>query len=70
MDNRIYIFPKGIRPKVNAIETVWNTKQKNVTFLIVMVPTLQTIMNSSNYYKYWENIYLGVELTPAVLDCV
>ena len=30
-----------------------------------MVPTLQTIMNSSYYYEYWENIHLRVELTPA-----
>ena len=31
----------------------------------VMVPTLWTIMNSSYYYEYWENIYLGVKLTLA-----
>ena len=31
---------------------------------IVMVPTLQTIMNSSYYYEYRENIHLGVKLTP------
>ena len=30
----------------------------------VMVPTLQTIMNSSYYYEYWENIHLCVKLTP------
>ena len=30
-----------------------------------MVPTLRTIMNSSYYYEYWENIHLGVKLTPA-----
>ena len=30
-----------------------------------MVPTLRTIMNSSYYYEYWENIYLGVKLTSA-----
>ena len=30
-----------------------------------MVPTLQTIMNSSYYYEYQENIHLGVKLTPA-----
>ena len=30
-----------------------------------MVPTLQTIMNSSYYYEYRENIHLGVKLTPA-----
>ncbi len=29
-----------------------------------MVPTLRTIMNSSYYYEYWENIHLGVKLTP------
>ena len=33
--------------------------------LIVMVPTLWTIMNSSYYYEYRENIHLGVKLTPA-----
>ena len=31
----------------------------------VMVPTLRTIMNSSYYYEYWENIHLGVKSTPA-----
>ena len=31
----------------------------------VMVPTLQTIMNSSYYYEYRENIHLSVKLTPA-----
>ena len=31
----------------------------------VMVPTLRTIMNSSYYYEYRENIHLGVKLTPA-----
>ena len=30
-----------------------------------MVPTLWTIMNSSYYYEYQENIYLGAKLTPA-----
>ena len=30
-----------------------------------MVPTLQTIMNSSYYYEYEENIHLSVRLTPA-----
>ena len=30
-----------------------------------MVPTLRTIMNSPHYYEYWENIQLGVKLTPA-----
>ena len=34
-------------------------------FTNVMVPTLRTIMNSSYYYEYQENIHLGVELTPA-----
>ena len=29
-----------------------------------MVPTLRTIMNSSYYYEYQENIHLGVKLTP------
>ena len=33
--------------------------------LSVNVPTLQTIMISSYYYKYRENIRLGVKLTPA-----
>ena len=32
---------------------------------IVMVPTLRTIMNFSNYYEYCENIHLGVKLIPA-----
>ena len=37
------------------------------TFHIVMVPTLRTIMNSSYYYEYQENIHLGVKsLTLAV----
>ena len=31
----------------------------------VMVPTLQTIMNSSYYYEYRENSHLGVKLIPA-----
>ena len=31
----------------------------------VIVPTLQIIMNFSYYYEYWENIHLGVKLTPA-----
>ena len=31
-----------------------------------MVPTLRTIMNSSYYYEYRENIHLGVKLTPAL----
>ena len=31
----------------------------------VMVPTLWTIMISSYYYEYQENIHLGVKLTPA-----
>ena len=42
-----------------------------------MVPTLWTIMNSSyNYeyypsiHEYWENIHLGVELTPAKHFCL
>ena len=30
-----------------------------------MVSTLWTIMNYSYYYEYWENIHLGVKLTPA-----
>ena len=30
----------------------------------VMVPTLWTIMSSSYYYEYQENIHLGVKLTP------
>ena len=30
-----------------------------------MIPTLRTIMNSSYYYEYGENIHLGVKLTPA-----
>ena len=29
-----------------------------------MVPTLQTIINSSYYYEYQEKIYLGVKFTP------
>ena len=33
--------------------------------LCVMVPTLRTIMNSSYYYEYLENIHLSVKLTPA-----
>ena len=35
------------------------------TAIFVMVPTLQTITNSSYYYEYRENIHHGVELTPA-----
>ena len=35
-----------------------------------MVPTLRTIMNSSYYYEYRENIHLGVESTPASVSCV
>ena len=31
-----------------------------------MVPTLRTIMNSSYYNEYWENIHLGVRLTTAL----
>ena len=34
-----------------------------------MVPTLQTVMNSSYYYEYQENIHLGVKLTPAYHFC-
>ena len=37
---------------------------------IVMGPTLRTIMNSSYYYEYRENIHLGVELTPASVSRV
>ena len=37
----------------------------NHGLFFVMVPTLQTIMNSSYYYESWENIHLGVKLTPA-----
>ena len=33
--------------------------------LVVMVPTLRTIMKSSNYYEYQENIHFSVKLTPA-----
>ena len=40
-------------------------KQTNTKGNTIMVPTLQTIMNSSYYYEYRENIHLGVELTPA-----
>ena len=29
-----------------------------------MVPTLRTIMNSSYYYEYQENIHVGVKLIP------
>ena len=36
----------------------------------VIIPTLRTTMNSSYYYEYRENTHLGVQLTPAVLDCV
>ena len=32
---------------------------------IVMLPTLRTIMNSSYYYEYQENIHLRVVLFPA-----
>ena len=32
-----------------------------------MVLTLRTIMKSSDYYEYWENIHLGVESTPALV---
>ena len=35
-----------------------------------MVPTLQTIMNSSYYYEYRENIHLSVKLTPASVSHV
>ena len=38
---------------------------KNLYYDAVMVPTLRTILNSSYYYEYRENIHLGVELTPA-----
>ena len=34
-------------------------------FGFVMVPTLRTIMNSSYYYEYGENIHLGIKFTPA-----
>ena len=30
-----------------------------------MVPTSRTLMNSSNYSEYRENIHLGLRLTPA-----
>ena len=38
--------------------------------ITVMVHTLWTIMNSSYYYEYRENIHLSIKSTPAVLDCV
>ena len=37
-----------------------------IVYVIVMVPTLRTIMNSSYYYEYRENIHLSVKLTPAL----
>ena len=33
--------------------------------ICVMVPSLQTIIDFSYYDEYWENIHLGVKLTPA-----
>ena len=43
-----------------------NTGRIFVLVLSVMVPTLRTIMNSSYYYEYQENIHLGVKLSPAL----
>ena len=34
-------------------------------WMFIMILTLQSIMNSSYYYEYQENIHLGVKLTPA-----
>ena len=39
-----------------------NTGRIFISVLSVVVPTLRTIMNSSYYYEYRENIHLGVNL--------
>ena len=48
-----------------CVYTNVNVGTQNVCSLIVMVPTLRTIMNSFYYYEYQENIHLGIKFTPA-----
>ena len=49
--------------RADDIRTAGTTVTK-MTIITVMVTTLRTIMNSSYYYEYQENIHLGFKLTP------
>ena len=46
-------------------EAIQSQQERRPNEAIVMVHTLQTMMNSSYYYEYQENIHFGVKLTPA-----
>ena len=42
----------------------YNRDYHLIIYISVMVPTLQTIMNSSYYHEYRENIHLDVKFSP------
>ena len=58
------VHPERLKLTNNGlpVKLVYHHKE---TYVIIMVPTQQIIMNSSYYYEYRENIHLGVKLNLA-----